>query len=197
MVSIAELISTTMLGSTGLPKGALHGHRVLAGHLPGFELSHDFFPRPGDRIWLSGQVGGSLLGRHMTFEPRVELALQISRDLQPHAMIDVSDGVALDLGRLLEASSCGAVVEAVALDAAIHADALRLAQQDGRPAREHALQDGEDFELIVVLSPDVPPQACQRLGLLPLGQIVAELGLMLDDAGCRAPIPVRGWEHFR
>ena len=38
-------------GTTGPPKGALHGHRVLAGHLPGFELSHDFFPQPGDRIW--------------------------------------------------------------------------------------------------------------------------------------------------
>ncbi len=153
--------------------------------------------RAGDRIWLTGAVGGSLLGRHMTFEPRVELALRISRDLQPHAMIDVSDGVALDLGRLLEASSCGAVVEAAALDAAIHADALRLAQQDGRPPREHALHDGEDFELIVVLSPDVPPPACQRLGLLPFGRIVAEPGLVLDDAGCRTPIPVRGWEHFR
>ena len=37
-------------GTTGPPKGALHGHRVLAGHLPGFELSHDFYPQPGDRI---------------------------------------------------------------------------------------------------------------------------------------------------
>ena len=153
--------------------------------------------RPGDRIWLTGAVGGSLLGRHMTFEPRVELALQISRDLQPHAMIDVSDGVALDLGRLLEASSCGAIVEAAALDAAIHADAVRLAQQDGRSPREHALHDGEDFELIVVLSPDVPLEVCQRLGLLLFGRIVAEPGLLLDDAGCRTPIPVRGWEHFR
>ena len=38
-------------GTTGSPKGALHGQRVLAGHLPGFELSHDFYPQPGDRIW--------------------------------------------------------------------------------------------------------------------------------------------------
>ena len=43
------------------PKGALHGHRVLAGHLPGFELSHDFFPQPGDRIWTPADwawIGG-------------------------------------------------------------------------------------------------------------------------------------------
>src|SRR5476651_83340 len=38
-------------GTTGQPKGALHGHRVLIGHLPGVETHHDFFPQPGDRIW--------------------------------------------------------------------------------------------------------------------------------------------------
>src|SRR6185295_13194859 len=38
-------------GTTGPPKGALHAHRVLLGHLPGIELPHDFFPRPGDRFW--------------------------------------------------------------------------------------------------------------------------------------------------
>lgn len=38
-------------GTTGPPKGALHAHRVLTGHLPGIELPHDFFPQPGDRFW--------------------------------------------------------------------------------------------------------------------------------------------------
>jgi acetyl-CoA synthetase len=38
-------------GTTGQPKGALHAHRVLLGHLPGIEVSHEFFPRPGDRMW--------------------------------------------------------------------------------------------------------------------------------------------------
>jgi acetyl-CoA synthetase len=38
-------------GTTGQPKGALHAHRVLIGHMPGIELPHDFFPRPGDRFW--------------------------------------------------------------------------------------------------------------------------------------------------
>jgi len=48
-------------GTTGPPKGALHGHRVLAGHMPGFELSHDSFPQPGDRIWTPADwawIGG-------------------------------------------------------------------------------------------------------------------------------------------
>ena len=38
-------------GTTGPPKGALHGHRVLTGHIPGFQLAHDYLPQPGDKIW--------------------------------------------------------------------------------------------------------------------------------------------------
>lgn len=55
----ALLIYTS--GTTGGPKGALHGHRVLLGHLPGFELSHDFFPQPGDCFWTPADwawIGG-------------------------------------------------------------------------------------------------------------------------------------------
>jgi thiamine-monophosphate kinase len=154
--------------------------------------------RPGDRIWLTGQVGGSLLGRHMTFEPRIATGLQISLQLAPHAMIDISDGLALDLGRILEASGCGAVLEEAALEAAIHPDARRLAEQDQRSPRDHALHDGEDFELIAVLPASAPAQECERLQLLPLGRIIAESGLWLATVfGQRESIPMRGWEHFR
>jgi acetyl-CoA synthetase len=38
-------------GTTGPPKGALHGHRVLAGHLPGIQMAHEFLPQPGDLFW--------------------------------------------------------------------------------------------------------------------------------------------------
>ncbi|THJ34965.1 AMP-dependent synthetase [Lampropedia aestuarii] len=57
----AVLIYTS--GTTGQPKGALHAHRVLLGHLPGVEMSHDFFPQPGDRIWTPADwawIGGLL-----------------------------------------------------------------------------------------------------------------------------------------
>ena len=52
-------------GTTGQPKGALHGHRVLPGHLPGFQLVHDFFPYTGDRLWTPADwawAGGLLNG---------------------------------------------------------------------------------------------------------------------------------------
>ena len=57
----AILIYTS--GTTGKPKGALHGHRVLLGHLPGVEVSHDFLPHPGDRFWTPADwawIGGLL-----------------------------------------------------------------------------------------------------------------------------------------
>ncbi|MBP2299046.1 acyl-CoA synthetase [Azospirillum picis] len=50
-------------GTTGQPKGALHAHRVLLGHLPGVEISHDLFPQAGDRIWTPADwawIGGLL-----------------------------------------------------------------------------------------------------------------------------------------
>ena len=52
-------------GTTGQPKGALHGHRVLPGHLPGFELVHEFFPHDGDLLWTPADwawAGGLLNG---------------------------------------------------------------------------------------------------------------------------------------
>ncbi len=57
----AILIYTS--GTTGKPKGALHAHRVLLGHLPGVDMSHDFLPQPGDRIWTPADwawIGGLL-----------------------------------------------------------------------------------------------------------------------------------------
>jgi len=50
-------------GTTGNPKGALHAHRVLLGHLPGVEMSHDFLPQPGDCLWTPADwawIGGLL-----------------------------------------------------------------------------------------------------------------------------------------
>ncbi len=155
--------------------------------------------RPGDRIWVSGRVGGSLLGRHMTFEPRVALGRAIGRQLSPHAMIDISDGLVLDLWRILDASDCGAVLDGAGLDAATHDDARRAAVQDGRSIRDHALYDGEDFELLVVLPPDSSADACRQLGLLSLGEITGDAGrVRLRSAdGTEQELPVRGWEHFR
>jgi thiamine-monophosphate kinase len=128
----------------------------------------------------------------------VALALALNRALRPHALIDISDGLAPDLRHVLDAAGCGAVLDATLVDAALHTDAHRLAAQDGRPAREHGLYDGEDFELIVVLGPDAAARAAEFPELRPLGQIVAGAELELRDAdGALHAVPRGGWEHFR
>ena len=63
--------------------------------------------KPGDRIVVTGAFGGSILGRHLDFEPRVDEALLLAERYQLHAGIDVSDGVSVDLGHLVEESRCG------------------------------------------------------------------------------------------
>jgi thiamine-monophosphate kinase len=154
--------------------------------------------RVGDRVFLTGPVGGSILGRHMSFEPRVRIACEISRSLRPHAMIDISDGLAVDLWHILEASGCGAEIQEAELRQAMHPDAHALAAGDGGAALRHALGDGEDFELIVAVEPQAPQETIRRLGLLPLGRIVAEEGLWLvREDGKREPVEPVGWEHFR
>ena len=68
----------------------------------------------------------------------------------------------------------------------------------GGTAREHALYDGEDFELIVVLPPSTGPQEYEPLGLIQIGQIDVAEGLFLSEAdGRRIPVARGGWEHFR
>lgn len=155
--------------------------------------------RPGDVIFVSGGLGGSILGRHLSFTPRVALALELNRRARPHAMIDISDGLSVDLRHVLEASQCAAELEREQLERVIHDDARRLAAQDGVSALEHALHDGEDFELIVVLDSSLPSSAWEGLGLTRIGRVVTgEPRIeMLTGGGVREEIPPRGWEHFR
>ena len=67
--------------------------------------------QPGDQLLVTGQLGGSLLGRHLDFEPRVREALLLKERYDLHAGIDISDGLAIDLARLADASGCGAVID--------------------------------------------------------------------------------------
>jgi thiamine-monophosphate kinase len=154
----------------------------------------------GDRIVVSGAFGGSILGRHFDFPPRVHEALLLNERYELHAGMDVSDGLAIDLGRLVRESGVGAIVETDRVP--IHDDARRLAAQghDGRTPLEHALGDGEDFELLLAVPPD---EARRMLAQQPLdvpltdiGQITAEPGLWQRPAGGPVqPLTPSGWEH--
>jgi len=152
--------------------------------------------RPGDAICVTGSLGGAILGRHMTFTPRITEARQIAAAAPLHAMMDLSDGLAVDLPRLCRRSGVGAIIESAQVP--IHADAHQLAFQDQTPPLAHALGDGEDYELLFCLAPrDVARvQAACALPITRLGQIVAGSELLLQDTtGNYQPWPQGGWEY--
>jgi thiamine-monophosphate kinase len=152
--------------------------------------------RPGDVLLVTGQLGGSLLGHHLDFTPRVHEALTLHSRYRLHAGLDLSDGLALDLRRLVQESGCGAEVFAASVP--IAAAAHRL--EDDRSALQHALGDGEDFELLLAVAPDV---ADLIVGDQPLpvpvtavGRCVAgsDVWLVMPD-GSRKPLPELGFQH--
>jgi thiamine-monophosphate kinase len=157
--------------------------------------------RAGDVLVVTGGFGGSLLGRHLAVAPRVCEALFIAEHFAVHAAIDCSDGLSLDLARMMAASgTCGVVRLA---DVPIHADALRRAARDGGTALEHALGDGEDFELILAMPPEAARALVAAAGTAPLdlpitviGTVVAGTGLVAEAAdGVRSPLEPRGYIH--
>ena len=112
-------------------------------------------------------------------------------------MIDISDGLAKDLHHICEESRCGAVLHA---DAIPISDAAReLAAKDGRSPLDHALSDGEDFELLFTLPPDdgerlLREQPVSGITLQRIGAIV-ESGYFLERDGNREKLEPRGYEH--
>ncbi|MGB2976840.1 MAG: AIR synthase-related protein, partial [Phycisphaerae bacterium] len=157
--------------------------------------------RPGDALFVTGTLGGSLLGRHLCFTPRVREARRLAQTIRLHAMIDLSDGLSTDLAHLCEESGVAAEVEARAVP--ISRDARQLARKDGRPALEHALNDGEDFELLFAVGPRdakrlLTKNPLARLRLTRIGRVTRGRKVTLVGAdGHRKVLEPRGWEHFR
>ena len=151
--------------------------------------------RPGDWVMVTGPLGGSILGKHLDFTPRVAEAVRLHRETTLHAMIDVSDGLAADLAHICTESRCGAVLRAEAIP--IADDARRM--QDGRSPLEHALGDGEDFELVFAVDPTegkrlLEAQPVPGIRLFLLGEFV-EQGLWLEEGGQRRPLEPKGYVH--
>ena len=159
--------------------------------------------KPGDLLVVTGACGGSLLGRHLAVQPRCREAMLIADRFAVHAAIDVSDGLSLDLSRMMQASATGAVVRMASVP--IHADAHRMSllPGDGKTPLDHALSDGEDFELILAMPPAAAHALVAAAGQAPLdlpitiiGEVTAEPGLIAEDAhGVRTTLEPRGYVH--
>ncbi|MCP4192898.1 MAG: thiamine-phosphate kinase [Planctomycetaceae bacterium] len=152
----------------------------------------------GDAILVTGQLGGSRLGHHLDFEPRVREASLLHQDYQLHAGMDISDGLTLDLSRLCEASQVGA--ELVLDQIPISASAAQLSLQTGNSSLNHALADGEDFELLFTMAPNqankVEEDQPLAIPVTRIGTVIAEAGLWhRDNLGVRQPLQPKGYLH--
>ena len=160
--------------------------------------------RPGDWICVTGALGGSLKnGRHLSFIPRIREGQALALEKFVHACIDVSDGLAIDLLNLLgEAFSAELDAEAVP----VHPDAVEAAESSGRTPLDHALNDGEDHELLFTMEALPENQwvawrtALERRALAPvtrIGTVTARRESPILDAGTGRPFPqLSGYDHF-
>jgi len=157
---------------------------------------------PGDAVCVTGAFGGSLRGRHLSFRPRVEEALDLAERFKLHAMIDVSDGLSTDMLHLAEESGVGMVVDAAAIP--VHPDALVASGSAAAPDAplRHALGDGEDYELIFCTSASEAEEAAHTgtLGtpVSIIGRATRERNVTLVwPDGRREQLRGTGWEHLR
>ncbi len=173
---------------------------MIAAQYPGQPPIRRSGARVGDTLYVTGPLGGSRLSRHLTFTPRVHEARQIAAATGQHlhAMMDISDGLSLDLHRLCEASDIGAELAKELLEPVISDDARRAADQDGRSPLDHALNDGEDFELLLAVGGDAPgPPAIEGAYLHPVGTVVADGVSIKRRDGSTSPLVPGGWEHLK
>lgn len=144
--------------------------------------------REGDAVVVTGPVGGSLMGRHLRPQPRVREALALRETIKIHAAIDISDGLSLDLDRLCAASGIGAELDIARIP--VHEDAIQRGIQSGRTPIEHALGDGEDFELILAIANEDLSKLDSFPELVPIGTFVGRTGLWSQsDTGLRRLSP--------
>jgi thiamine-monophosphate kinase len=169
-------------GDTGSWNGKLAMSVTILGRSAHVEPISRNHASPGDGIYVTGALGGSILGRHMIFPPRVHEGRDLAKSGVVTSMIDLSDGLSRDLPRICS----GAIIEEIAIP--IHDDA-KVQRADGRTALEHALHDGEDYELLFTAKSEPP------LGVR-IGTVTGPAGLWLRlRDGNIEPLRPMGWEH--
>jgi thiamine-monophosphate kinase len=183
-------------GDTNVWDGPLVVHMTAIGQAPEGGAWLRRGAQPGDAIYVTGALGGSLLGKHLSFEPR----LSVARKLHPlgivHAATDISDGLGIDLLNMTVASRCGAELELKLIP--ISEAAEQRSRESGRPALDHALGDGEDFELLLAIAGDAidrVPAEVDGIPLTRIGTFVSRTGLWSKTRRGVKQLPPRGYVH--
>jgi thiamine-monophosphate kinase len=172
--------------------------------------------RPGDLIYVSGNLGEAELGlqilrrmrlakpkdpllkKHLYPEPRLALGQLIARKRLASAMMDLSDGLSSDLPRLCAASGVGARLELAKIPRTRDVDVPR---KHGFNPLKLALHGGDDYELLFIVPlrrTNSLPSTFQGLGLTPIGSITQGSKLVVsDENGRERPLAAAGWDPFR
>jgi thiamine-monophosphate kinase len=198
-------------GDTAQSPGGILADIIVVGSTPKGKAIRRSRARPGDLIFVSGELGGSAAAvlrmeqkparkvdprnyrRHFYPEPRIELGRVLRRKQLAAAMIDTSDGLSTDLAHICEESRVGAEIDAAAIRRA----------RVGKPSREVdldlALHGGEDYELLFTARPGVRiPNQIAGVTLTQIGRITRKRTMLLRfPEGRSQRLKPRGWEHFR
>jgi thiamine-monophosphate kinase len=212
-LTLCDRYGVTIAGGdlSGSP-GPLVVDSILVGEVESGRALRRSGARPGDCIYVSGQLGGSAAGlaqllagvtldtattgmnldsirTHLAPTPRIELGRALSRAGLASAAIDISDGLSSDLRHICIASGVGAVVDVSMIPTLV--------------SLEYALHGGEQYELIFAASPAHSSRIDMlahelNVELTRIGRFEGEPDDMwLQTNGQRQRLVPRGWEHFR
>lgn len=189
---------------TGVPAaGAILISIALLGTVPRGKQILRSGAKVGDAIFVTGELGGSLAGRHLEFEPRLEEARWLAEHFPIHALMDLSDGLGGDLRHILQASKAGAEILKSAVPVARAAKLAARENSAARPAFVAALTDGEDFELLFTLASkdavkllDAWKKKFPKVKLSCIGKIVAGEGIAIRDKMGSHQFNAKGYVHF-
>ena len=176
---------------------------ALVGTVDRSHCIHRAGARAGDAIFVTGQLGGSLAGKHLDFDPRVHEGLWLATHFDVHAMIDISDGLAGDLRHVLRSSGVGAELFSDSIPISRSAKLKAREESSAKPPLLAALTDGEDFELLFTVASgdavtvlDTWKKRFPGLPLTCIGRITEGQGLKLRDKNGLREITLHGYEHF-
>jgi thiamine-monophosphate kinase len=113
----------------------------------------------GDRIFVTGRLGGSLRGHHLSFTPRLDEGAWLAGRPDVRSLMDLSDGLAKDVHSLTPKGARPVLLER---HIPVSAAARASTRSSGRTALAHALGDGEDYELLFTVSRNTPIAAFER-----------------------------------
>jgi thiamine-monophosphate kinase len=176
----------------------------VVGTIPRHRLITRGGAKVGDAIFASGELGGSLAGKHLEFEPRLSEAQWLAETFSIHAMIDLSDGLAGDLRHILNASKVGAELFSEAIPITRAAKLKARQESSAKPPLLAALTDGEDYELVfTVASKDAVAildgwkHQFPKTKLTCIGKITSQPGFRLRDKLGIRELPAHGYTHFQ